>query len=126
MATVSARPSWWEIQVTDLDAAQKFYGAVFGWSFQPFGEAYVAAADESGNPGGGLYTSDSDPGPSSGRAPRIYFDTDGLEALLQRVRDAGGKVTNERTLISPEMGWWADFEDPSGVRIGLSTDKAAA
>lgn len=126
MTAHSAKLSWWEIQVADLEVAQKFYSAVFGWSFQPFGPNYVSAADDSGEPGGGVYTDDNDPGAPTGRSPRIYFDTEELEAVLDRVRAAGGKVTNERTLISEDMGWWADFEDPSGIRIGLSTTKAPA
>lgn len=125
MPAHSAKPSWWEIQVIDLEAAQTFYGEVFGWTFQTYGPNYLGAIDDSGQPGGGVYTSDTDPGRAGGRGIRFYFDTSELEAVLERVRAAGGNVTTERTLISEEMGWYADFEDPSGVRIGLSTSKPA-
>ena len=33
--------TWWDIQVTDLEAAKTFYGTVFGWTYTEFGEGFV-------------------------------------------------------------------------------------
>jgi len=111
------KPSWWDILVDDLDAAQAFYGAVFEWTFPIAGPDFVVVSDGT-EPVGQLYTSGAG---VSGRGIRMYFDTDDLEAILAKVTTAGGTVKTRRTLISPEMGWFGEFADPSGVTIGLHT-----
>lgn len=108
------RVTWWEIPVSDLDAAQAFYGSVFDWAFTPFGDGFVMA-QVGGEYIGGLHTG-SAPG---GEGVRIYVNVGDLERTLRRISGAGGTVHHERTEISPEMGWWADFTDPDGNRIGL-------
>jgi predicted enzyme related to lactoylglutathione lyase len=55
----------------------------------------------------------------------MYFDTDDLEGILAQVASAGRIVKTERTPISPEMGWYGEFTDPSGVTIGLHTSVPA-
>ncbi len=113
--------AWYEIHVPDLDVAQRFYGAVFGWSFQPFRDGY-AVASEGGRPICGL---SADQGSPAGRSVRVYLATDELESVLDRVRTAGGEVTQERTLVNEEFGWFALFTDPSGLSLGVMTSKPA-
>ena len=110
--------SWYDIAVPDLDAAQTFYSAVFGWTFQPFGDGY-AVIQENGSGVGGLVKSDAEPG----RGTMVYFSTDELETVLDRAVAAGGSVASPRTAISEDMGWSAAFTDPSGVGVGLWTMK---
>jgi predicted enzyme related to lactoylglutathione lyase len=111
------RASWWDIQVDDLAVAQRFYGEVFGWTFPMSGPDFVVVSDGT-ELVGQLYASNE---PVSGRGIRMYFETADLEGVLAKVSDAGGKVKSERALISPEMGWFGEFTDPSGVVIGLWT-----
>lgn len=122
--SIEGKVSWWDIQVTDLAEAQRFYGAVFGWTFQPMGDTYAVAAGPGGEPYGGLTTTGK--GDVGGRGTRIYFTADDLEDVLGKVGASGGTVTTDRTEISPEMGWFAEFTDPSGVTIGLWTHNAKA
>ncbi|MBM7785768.1 VOC family protein [Tenggerimyces flavus] len=117
--------AWFEIQVPDLEQGKQFYGAVFGWTFQPYGEGFEAAVDASGTWVGGLDAASGDASPA-GRHVRIYFNTDELEALLDRVPKAGGKVVIPRTFISEDQGWFATMEDPSGIHISFLTSKPAA
>src|SRR5690242_202069 len=50
------RPVWHDLVTSDLEAAKKFYGAMFGWTFQDFqvkAGAYALASLE-GKPVAGL------------------------------------------------------------------------
>lgn len=104
---------------SDLDDAQRFYGQVFGWTFQPFGENYFAAFGPDGEMLGGIFKAPDD---QLGNGVRITFSTDDLEAALERVTAAGGTVITARSEIAPDMGWWAAFTDPAGRWLGFSTD----
>ena len=55
-------------------------------------------------------------------ALRVRVTAAGAKAL---VASAGGIVKAERTPIGPEMGWYGEFADPSGVTIGLHTSVPA-
>lgn len=121
---VITKMDWWEIPVADLDDARRFYGEVMGWGFTPFGEDYFAATGPDGALLGGIFLATPD---DKGNGVRITFTADDLEGALERVRAAGGAVLNERTEIPGDgMGWWADFTDPAGRRIGFSTTNPAA
>jgi predicted enzyme related to lactoylglutathione lyase len=112
---------WVEIGTSDLDASQRFYSAVFGWEFQEFGDAYRTATSR-GRQVGGFYQW-ADPIPDG---VRVYVTVSDLEAVLDKVTANGGTVNTARTEISPEMGWWADFRDPAGTLVGLTTMSPAA
>lgn len=113
--------SWWDIVVDDLDVAQRFYGAVFDWTFPMARPDFVVVSDGT-EPVGQFYLSTEQ---VAGRGIRMYFDTDDLEGILAKVAPAGGTVKTNRTLINPEMGWYGEFTDPSGVTIGLHTSTPA-
>lgn len=116
--------AWFEIQVPELEQAKSFYGAVFGWTFQPYGEGFEMATSPDGQPVCGLDQSAGDVSPA-GRHVRIYLATDELEGLLSRVTKAGGTVVAPRTLIDEENGWFATIADPSGMHLSLMTFKPA-
>ena len=117
---VITKMNWWEIPVPDLDDALRFYGEVFGWAFQPFGEDYFAATGPDGAMLGGIFKV---PVAELANGVRITFTTDDLESALNRVAAAGGSVVTPRSEIGGGMGWWAAFTDPAGRWIGLSTSK---
>lgn len=119
-APVITKMNWWEIPVPDLDDAKRFYGHVFGWTFQPFGENYFAAFGPDGEMLGGIFQAPED---QLGNGVRITFSTDDLEAALERVTAAGGTVITPRSEIAPDMGWWAAFTDPAGRWLGFSTER---
>ena len=122
-AQAITKMTWWEIPVPDLEDAKRFYGDVFGWNFQPFGEGYFAATAPDGEMLGGIFKA---PEEELGNGVRITFETDELEAAIERVIAAGGTVLNERSEIGGGMGWWAAFADPAGRWIGLSTNRPPA
>lgn len=109
--------TWWEIPVKDLDKAQAFYGAVFGWTFQPFGEGYVGIS-AAGVMIGGLSTAGPE---NSGEGVRVYVNVADMEAVLETIEGHGGAVTTPRQEVGGDMGWWATFTDDQGRAIGLCT-----
>ena len=48
---------------------------------------------------------------------------DDLQVSLNRVEGAGGHVLIPKTLISPEVGYFAQFLDTEGNRVGLYSMK---
>lgn len=118
--------SWWEIQVPDLDTAKKFYGEVFGWTFQSFdGMDGYEMAFVGEDMTGALHRHDGDP---AGRRINVVFDADTrddhtLEDVLSAVATAGGTVLRHRTLIAEGMGWYATVSDPSGLVFDVSTSR---
>jgi len=117
-APAITKMNWWEIPVPDLDDAKRFYGKVFGWTFQPFGEDYFAALAPDGEMIGGIFKAPED---ELGNGVRITFTTEDLEEALDRVTEAGGTIVMARSEIGGDMGWWAAFTDPAGRWIGFST-----
>ncbi len=111
---------WVEIGTTDLDATTGFYSAVFGWEIAPFGEGYSVAMSH-GRQVGGFYRW-AEPIPDG---IRVYVTVADLEATLARVAGNGGTVEHERTPIAPDRGWWADFRDPAGTLVGITTTNPA-
>jgi hypothetical protein len=112
---------WWEIPVQDLEKAEPFYSAVFGWDFQPFGEGYAGIL-AGGALVGGLSQSDEDVTDGI----RLYVNVEDIEATLARVADNGGSIKTPRTEVGGDMGWWANFTDAQGRLIGLCSGNAAA
>lgn len=82
-----------ELPVTDLGAAQAFYGAAFGWEFVDYGPEYagVRTAAEQGNAeSGGLRLAQA--GEASRGGPLVLLFSDDLDATLAAVTEAGGEV----------------------------------
>ena len=111
-----------EIPAGDADRAQQFYEQLFGWTFEsyPGGEVDYRMTQASGDPGGGLWASDS-----GERGVLVYFDTDDIDAQIARVRELGGEADEKQAV--PGMGWSVSCKDPEGNPIGLwQSDESAA
>lgn len=113
--------NWFEIPVTDLDRAARFYETVFGLSLQRQSAGGVQMAIfpyEAPATGGALCQCAMLQPSTSG--PALYLDGgEDLALPLGRVEAAGGKVHLAKTFISPEVGHMAFFDDTEGNRIGL-------
>ncbi len=107
---------WTEIPVTDMDRAMAFYSDVF---------TYELTIDDTGpNPISFLPSDDSGtaghlyPGKPSSDGPTIHLLVpDTLEATMDRLTTAGGKVLSDPITIPP--GRFAYANDPDGNSIGL-------
>ena len=94
-----------EFNATDIEAAKKFYGDVFGWKFTDYGPDYTSFED--GRIAGGFSKGTVSP---AGTLIVIYVDD--LKDAEQRVRNAGGRITKET--FSFPGGSRFHFADPNG------------
>jgi predicted enzyme related to lactoylglutathione lyase len=113
---------YFEIPVTDLDRAVRFYEAVFEVSLERAEldgntMAFFPPTGEGGGITGSLACGESYVPGKSGT--RIYFATSDILQTLSRAERAGGKTLYPRTAVPP-YGWVAEFEDSEGNCIALS------
>lgn len=123
MTTAHHAIDWFEIPVTDLDRAQTFYERLLGAPLrrEPMGPAKTLAVftyDEHGV-GGCLMAGEGTPAPSA-RGTLIYLNAaPSLDAALERVADAGGRITTPKVQLPGDMGCFAHVVDTEGNRVGL-------
>lgn len=115
--------NWFEIPVSDMDRAQKFYETIFGIEMQkmPMPEfEMVAFPMEMGNGKvhGALckhemYTPSQD-------GVTLYLNANpSIQDVIDRIEAAGGKIVIPKTQISEEIGYMAFFVDSEGNRMAL-------
>ena len=101
-----------EISAADVDRAQGFWSGVFGWEISPSGmpgmdyRLFRTGEDQ----GGGLMA--GEPGSLT-----VYFDTDEIEATIEKVRSGGGESTDKQPI--PGVGWFANCKDTEGNAFSL-------
>lgn len=115
--------SWFEIPVTEMDRAIRFYETVFDTVLerQQFGDVLMAWFpwnDQLKGAGGSLIFSGDHYLPSH-KGTLVYFSSDDVSIELGRVKKAGGIVLQPKTQISPDIGYMALFEDSEGNRVAL-------
>ncbi|MEU6382074.1 VOC family protein [Streptomyces bauhiniae] len=109
-------PCWADAQLPDVEAGKRFYGELFGWTF-----------DGEDAPGGSVRARlDGDPVASlapktDGRMPTVwtvYFATPDARALTARIIDAGGRLISGPFAVA-DLGAAALVTDPEGAVFGL-------
>jgi predicted enzyme related to lactoylglutathione lyase len=125
MPPITAQPSqnhhqgkivWHDLLTPDVEAAQKFYGALFGWSFKQQ-EGHILAYQ------GGKAIAGIIPMQANQKNPKsanwaLYLsvtDVDGAAALVQ---DAGGKVLKGPAQMEGR-GRYAVIQDPQNAHLVL-------
>jgi hypothetical protein len=114
--------SWFEIPVTDIKRAATFYEKLY--------EAPITIHDMGGLKMGFLPRKNQ--GIVSGslvqheaytpshQGSLLYLNGgDDLNVILSRVEPSGGKILKGKTMISPQMGYMALFQDTEGNRLAL-------
>lgn len=117
---------WTEIPVRDLDAARRFYEAVFGWEMHrdeggPNPILFIPSSDPRTGVAGHLY-----PGtPADGGGPTVHLQVpDRLEDAVDRARAAGAAVP-EMPAVEIPFGRFRYMTDPDGNSIALFEPNAA-
>lgn len=100
-----------ELPTVDVAALKQFYGNLFGWSFQDWGEDYTAFS-EAGLDGG----FNADPEHKT-KAPLAIIQTDHIEVLESKVQATGGRIT--RSVFQFPGGRRFHFTDPSGNELAV-------
>lgn len=119
--------NWFEISVSDIKRAKKFYETVFEIEM-PVQEmmgmqmAFFPAEEMNGKVSGGLVQ-----GPMhkpSADGAKIYLNGNpDLSKALGKVDAAGGKVTMPKTKISDDIGYMAFFIDTEGNAMAMHSNK---
>ncbi|MER6099544.1 VOC family protein [Streptomyces sp. NPDC001728] len=108
---IEGTPCWVDAQLPDLEAGKRFYGELFGWTFDP-------ARDEAllrGRRVAGLLPK------RDGRMPTtwtVYLATGNAGTLASRIRAAGGQMVMDPYPVGP-FGVLALAADPGGAVFGL-------
>ncbi|MBA3898782.1 MAG: VOC family protein [Bacteroidetes bacterium] len=115
---------WFELPVTDMDRAIKFYNAVLNVNIQKldFGGLLMGwfPFNEEGIGTSGSLVQQEEYKPSTSGV-LIYFTAESgdLANELGRVESAGGTVLAEKKLISEDVGFMGLFLDSEGNRVAL-------
>jgi uncharacterized protein len=110
---------WDELMTRDLDAAAKYYAAVFGWTGK-FGERDEGPVRywhwfHAGMDIGGMLAL---PMPDTSPSWLPYVEVSDVDASAARVRALGGKVVTPAMDI-PRVGRFAIVQDPAGATFAL-------
>ncbi len=113
------RPVWHDLVTSDLDAAKRFYGGLFGWSFRDFevkaGRYALASLD--GKPVAGLLH----PGKREVNVSQwiTYFSVEDVDAAAAVGTKAGAKVAVPPREIA-KQGRAALLVDPQGAPVAVA------
>jgi predicted enzyme related to lactoylglutathione lyase len=118
--------NWFEISVTDIARAKKFYETILDINMQEMEMmgmkmAFFPMEPASGKANGGLAQSTMHKPAADGVKVYLNCNPD-LSDALSRVEKAGGKITMPKTSIGPN-GFMAFFTDTEGNSIGLHSNK---
>ena len=102
---------WHDLSSNDVEAAKRFYGELFGWSFEQSGNepyAHIRAGEQMI---GGIRRKEADePGPPSWLG---YVLVDDVPEAVERMNAGGGTVYVPTTTM-PDVGTFAVAADPTG------------
>ena len=117
------KPTYFDLTVTDLEAARRFFERVLGWQFEKFPMPYAyyrITAGGSDEPGidGGIGAANDAPLASGRPTTQVTIPVDNLDEVLARVSDSGGSIMESKMPI-PGIGWYATCAEPGGLLFGL-------
>jgi predicted enzyme related to lactoylglutathione lyase len=126
MDATSNALNWFEISVTDISRAKKFYEAIFGIKMEEQSmmgmKMAFFPANMTGGVGGGI--AESPYHKPSADGVKVYLNANpDMEAILARIAGAGGQVMMPKTKISDDIGYMAGFVDSEGNHIALHSNK---
>ena len=117
------RPTHFEIPVNDADRAEKFYGAVFGWTFQRFPGAPqyygLASTGEGAGIDGALMQRSAD------NSVTLTMEVASIEDAVAKITASGGSVVQGKAPV-PGVGWFANCKDTEGNVFGVFVNDPSA
>jgi predicted enzyme related to lactoylglutathione lyase len=103
------------IPTTSFKKSMKFFGKVFGWTFQEVQELNVVLFRAGSMPNGSFYRVKKMP--KKGQV-NVYVEVEDIEAKLKEIKKAKGKVLVKKTPIGA-LGWFGQFATPDGCYLSL-------
>lgn len=125
-----------EIHVTDVDRAQRFYNAVFDWKVERYQgtDYYGVWTGRSKYPNGSVVGMDGGLRPRDGETPDngapvnsflCTVEVENIDTVLAATERSGGVVLAPKQAL-PGMGWQAVCADPDGNRFSLMQNDSQA
>jgi predicted enzyme related to lactoylglutathione lyase len=120
---IPGTPTWVELMTHDLEGARRFYGELFGWTFEggddpQTGHYMMCKAGGRNAAGIGKMPEGGSPQPAWG----IYFEGEDVDQLAESIRANGGQV-----MLGPmdvmEFGRMLIATDPTGAVFGVWQSK---
>lgn len=114
-----------EIPVEDFSRATKFYQSIMGVTIEAMemdGVQLGVIPNDEGSVNLVL-AKGSDYKPTTSGAVLYLNAGEDLQPMLDKVKQNGGEIIVPKTLISPEMGYFALFIDSEGNKLGMHSIK---
>lgn len=117
------------IHIDDIERAKNFYGGVFDWGFNAYGQddflQIKADKSESGELIGALQSRKYSPVAEKIIGLECTISVESIDETIESVKNYGGQVVMPKTAI-PYVGYIAKFLDTEGNLIcGMQYDQAA-
>lgn len=97
-----------EFACKNITSIKAFYSKAFGWTFTDYGPEYAAFSD--GKTDGGFFVAEGEWVKAAN--PLVVLYSTELEQMLEKVKQAGGTITQE--IFSFPGGRRFHFADPDG------------
>jgi uncharacterized protein len=110
--------AWFEIGAPDVEAAEAFYGPLFGWSFAPDGTYTLINAPGAAGPSGGIFGTGGDTPPYAVFVVQVAD----VAATAARAEELGGKIVVAAKTLDDGMAV-AYLADPNGSLFALFSPK---
>jgi len=102
-----------EIHSNAPEKTKAFLKDVFDWKFQDMPEMNYSMFEAPSAPGGGLQKAENLPAGIIN-----YILSEDIDGTLKKIQSSGGAVVMPKAEI-PGMGWFAVFQDPTGITLAL-------
>lgn len=118
---------WFDLYVSDLKRATRFYEKVLARTLSPLGDPtgetrmMAFAADMAAYGAGGALVASEHARPGAG-GTLVYFSVEDCAVAASRVVEAGGRLVRPKFSIG-EFGWVALCEDTEGNPFGLNSPR---
>jgi len=117
------KPTYFDLTVSNLEDARRFFKRVLGWRFEKFPMPYkyyriwTGDPDEQGIDGGIGEIKDA---PIAGGKPMTLVTTPvlNLDETINLVVENGGSIVEPKIAI-PGIGWFATCAEPGGLKFGI-------
>jgi predicted enzyme related to lactoylglutathione lyase len=119
--------TWFEIPVTNVQRAKKFYEAIFNIKMNEIeldsDFIIVLFPVDEGTVGGALCKNEKFYTPTQ-TGNVLYLNANpNLQTVLEKVEQSGGTIIKSKTHISDEFGFVAFIQDTEGNRIALRSSE---
>jgi uncharacterized protein len=124
-ASVLGRPLWYELLTTDMNAADKFYSTVVGWTSAPFDgspQPYSIFSRAGATPVAGLMTI-----PKGMNFPphwEMYVGVPNLDDAISNIQRLGGNALGPLVEV-PNVGRMRTMKDPHGAVFAIYEPSSA-